>query len=253
MGDVLRFPVNMKFAWQEQMALDRDLSSVDFHVGFLIGKHVNKFSGLGIVSMETLALLIGRHVSTVKRSIGVLEARAHIRVHRRDLGLRKDGRPVSGGRVANRYEPLLKSRPQVNCFEGTNEAVSRPQVDSLRDAVSRSDRAGKQIKSAELADHGRSPYPYKNPFQRKNQDRASAGPQRGVALELGAFEIILARHIGIDHSTLIERCEQGTLSALHRKFRAGVDIMHDIGDLRVKLITENAEGSRSSEQKRGAS
>lgn len=280
MGDVLRFPVNMKFAWQEQMALDRELSSVDFHVGFLIGKHVNKFSGIGIVSMDTLALLIGKHVSTVKRSVAVLETIGHIKVHRRDLGLRKDGRPVSGGRVANRYEPLLKSRPQVNSFEGNDTAVSRPQVNSLQDAVSRPNSGYKQTKSEELGDHRRSPYPYKNPFQSKNQRgkspiTAAAGRliaelqgheqatpyrrqlssgatgQTGQALELGRFEILVAQQLGVDHATLIDKCEQATIAALHRKFRAGVDIMHDIGDLKVKLSAENAETSQQSTGQKG--
>ena len=254
MGEVL-FTVTHKLNWQDGMCRDRALTATDFRVGYAIGMHVNKHTGIAIVGMETLALITDLHVSTVKRGIAALEREKHLKVLRRDLGFRKDGRKVSGGRVAHRYSPIIRSRPQMVSLASDDGEVSSSPVVSFSASERRPNNAGKETKFGELADHPRSAYPFKNPISypkrgaERHKSPLMAAADRLIAelenpprktgdrlVELGRFEQLLAERLSIDHGTLIERVDGGVVVNLHRKFRCGVDINADITDLRVKLI-----------------
>ncbi|MBB4259970.1 helix-turn-helix domain-containing protein [Bradyrhizobium sp. CIR3A] len=94
--------------WVDAMALDRDLPDCAFRVACIIGTHFGNKSGLTYVSQETIAGVGGLSLATVQRAVKALEAAGYLIVRRRDVGERKDGRRVYGGRgTANEYLPAI--------------------------------------------------------------------------------------------------------------------------------------------------
>ena len=107
-GTVILIHKQLRMDWVDGMALDWRLSDSAFRVACIIGTHFGNKSGLTYVSQETIAEVGHLSLSTVKRAVKDLEAAGYLIVRRRDVGERKDGRRVYGGRgTANEYLPAI--------------------------------------------------------------------------------------------------------------------------------------------------
>lgn len=107
-GTVILIHKQLRMDWVDAMALDRDLPDCAFRVACIIGTHFGNKSGLTYVSQETIAGVGGLSLATVQRAVKALEAAGYLIVRRRDVGERKDGRRVYGGRgTANEYLPAI--------------------------------------------------------------------------------------------------------------------------------------------------
>lgn len=246
MGEVL-FSVRHKFDWQDAIAFDHEIKPMDFRVGYAIGWHVNKHTGIAIVAMETLAAKLGCSVRTIWSSIALLEKRGHLKVHRREIGTRKkDGRVVCGGRVAHRYEPLFRTQSAASLSPG-GQSQSTQRTASFQARVSTQNPDSKDAKSSELARNRLRPYPLKYPFQYSKSERTKPTGAFGAAVdrvegivagkrsELGTFEVELAARLGIEHAKLIDVIDEKTLVSLHRLHRFGNDISDRVDGIRLKL------------------
>ncbi len=88
----------LRWAWLDSVAFDPDLSPIAVRVAYAIAWHLFG-KDHSWPSQETIAAKIGASPRSVWSAINELAKSGRLIVHRRDLGCRKDGRPVAGGRV----------------------------------------------------------------------------------------------------------------------------------------------------------
>lgn len=114
-AETVRIPKALRLEWVDLLAVDRQLSHTQFRVACIIGRHFNKITGDTFIGQETLARMMGVSKRTVWTAIKGLEDRGYLIVKRRELGIRRDGRRVCGGRgVANTYSPAIERSPVTN-------------------------------------------------------------------------------------------------------------------------------------------
>lgn len=93
-----------KFAWLEQVAADRELSTiVALRVAILISKHWNKAKGYAFPSLELLSAETNMSIRNVRRGLEALADRGHLD-RRSGHGRRPNGQRFS----RNRFTPILR-------------------------------------------------------------------------------------------------------------------------------------------------
>ncbi|WP_436643983.1 hypothetical protein [Microbaculum sp. FT89] len=113
------FPLREKLAWLDRLLFDRELTPIVVRVGLAIVWHVNRRTGVAIISRETLATKIGACTKTIDKSIKVLEAGSYFEVRRprqRAVGYE----PASGR--ANVYRPLLDTSNESTPISATDRS-----------------------------------------------------------------------------------------------------------------------------------
>jgi len=245
MRDV-KFTVAAKLNWQDEMAFDLNISPTDFRVGFTIGWAVNKYTGRAFISQDAIAVKLGLNVRSVRRSIERLEHLGHLRVHRRDLGTRKsDGRAVCGGRVAHRYEPVIKSRTPAPSIQGHVSDKSRTQESSFAGGERRARPTRKEDNFHTKGGLRSPPYPL-NPIYYPNSGRADARASEKASELKGAqslpsgtqFEIWVAQQIGCEHSDLIDVTTSQEIFRLRRLVLAGEGIGTEMGEIAIRIAAK---------------
>jgi hypothetical protein len=135
-------PKQLRMEWTDLLVLDADLSRGALKVGLVIGTFLNKHRGDTHVSQATIAEICRFTIKGVQKAIGELEARGYLVVRRHDLGTRRDGRRVCGGRgTANTYAPALDG------MQVTATTAGRRLAERVKEAQERTNRSS----SSELA------------------------------------------------------------------------------------------------------
>jgi hypothetical protein len=233
------FRVVDKLNWQDDMAFDRDLSATDFRVGFAIGWATNKRTGRAFISQDAIAVKLGLNVRTVRRLIERLEYLGHLRVHRRDLGTRKsDGRAVCGGRVAHRYEPVIKSRTPAPSFQGHVSNKSRTQESSFAGGERRIRPTRKEDNFHTKGGLRSPPYPL-NPIFNPNRARAADKIER--RLQGADFEIWISQKLGCSHAEVIENISAKQLFAMQRRNSIGDDLGEELAEISMRLAAKRKD------------
>ena len=93
---------------QEDFYAGRALSNAAYRPAGLIGSHFNRYSGRTLSARNASPKSCKWSLRTVQTSIKELEALGYLIIGRRELGRRRDGALVCGGRgVANTYAPAV--------------------------------------------------------------------------------------------------------------------------------------------------
>jgi hypothetical protein len=98
-----------KFEWLDQVAADRSLSPLAFHVAYLLSGYLNRATGEAFPSQETLAKRLGCTVRGVRKLVGQLVDGDHVEV------LESHGR----GRM-NIYRTIMKNRNSGSSLHDEN-------------------------------------------------------------------------------------------------------------------------------------
>jgi hypothetical protein len=141
--------------WVNTMTFDPALKGTEVRVGAAIGRYFNGRSGECFVSMQTLAAGMRLSERTVWQAIQQLKRYGYLLVESRDLGMRKDGRRVCGGKgAANVYQPAFEGER----LAATNQdllrriaarlGVQRPQNPAAKVAASCDLRGGQRSQNS---------------------------------------------------------------------------------------------------------
>jgi hypothetical protein len=107
-GEIILIPKQLRAEWMDAMAHDPNLTPIAYKVAGVIGSHFNRHSGDTYVSQDKLADILKLALRTIQKAIGELQGRGYLIVQGRELGRRRDGRRVRGGRgMANTYAPAI--------------------------------------------------------------------------------------------------------------------------------------------------
>jgi hypothetical protein len=107
---VILIPKQLRMDWTDLLALDQRITDATFRIACVISTHFGNKSGLTYVSKKKLAEITGLDERTVGRASTLLEHLGYLIVQRREVGERRDGRRVFGGRgTANEYLPAIDS------------------------------------------------------------------------------------------------------------------------------------------------
>jgi hypothetical protein len=107
---VILIPKQLRMDWTDLLALDQRITDATFRIACVISTHFGNKSGLAYVSKKKLAEITGLDERTVGRASTLLEHLGYLIVQRREVGERRDGRRVFGGRgTANEYLPAIDS------------------------------------------------------------------------------------------------------------------------------------------------
>jgi len=110
-------PPSLRLRWIDAMVLDNGLSATAVRVACVIGMHFNNVDGQTFVSQRTIARRLDVTERTVQTATAELERCGWLLIGRHDCGVRKDGRPVAGGkRHANTYRPTLERTKYASSF-----------------------------------------------------------------------------------------------------------------------------------------
>jgi hypothetical protein len=91
-------PPSLRLRWIDAMVLDNGLSATAVRVACVIGMHFNNVDGQTFVSQRTIARRLDVTERTVQTATAELERCGWLLIGRHDCGVRKDGRPVAGGK-----------------------------------------------------------------------------------------------------------------------------------------------------------
>lgn len=132
-SSVIILPKKLRAEWIDCMALDTNVSHVEFRVGCVIGSHFSGHRGNSYPSQQTLARVTKLSARAIWGAIRGLESKGYLIVKRREFGMRvrrrKDGGgeqvKIAGGRgIANLYFPAFE-RSQVSATFADQKLAAR--------------------------------------------------------------------------------------------------------------------------------